>query len=59
LCEVIQSEYPDLPVDVQTVRPHLRLGFPWHASDVVRDPASADAWWVDLRQLFSVSPPYP
>ena len=52
LCEVLAEAEAAAGVDHEAVRPHLRQGFPWHDHDVVRAPASPDAWWESLHPLF-------
>lgn len=45
VCEAVAAVLPELAVDAEQVRPHMRRGFPWHAPEVVRPPGSADDWW--------------
>jgi putative hydrolase of the HAD superfamily len=52
LCEVIESEHPELSITAELVSPHLRTGFPWHAPDLVRTPGTADQWWDDMTPHF-------
>src|SRR5262245_19145659 len=52
LCEVVAAEHPHLSVTAEMIGPHLRTGFPWHAHEVVRSPASGDQWWDDLTPTF-------
>jgi len=35
---------------VETIRPHLQSGYPWHSPDVVRSPKSHTEWWQDLGE---------
>lgn len=35
---------------IETVKPHLRSGFPWHTPDVVRQPRTHHEWWQELNE---------
>lgn len=54
LVEVLDAHEPDHDIDTETIRPHLRDGFPWHRPDEPHphlcDP---DAWWAHVNQFFA------
>ena len=53
LHDVLRNEIADCAVTHDQLRPHLRDGFPWHATDQVYPPRrSAEQWWGALDQLF-------
>ena len=41
-------------VDIETVRPYMRRGFPWHTPDVPNSPGRpAAAWWEAMLPVFT------
>ncbi|MGH7461048.1 MAG: HAD family hydrolase [Longimicrobiales bacterium] len=53
LCEAAASVRPGTVITPETVRPHLRSGFPWHMPDVIRASCPPDRWWQDLSPVLS------
>lgn len=53
LLEALASEQPDHGAVVDSIRPYLLTGFPWHEPHHVRDSGvSADDWWQALYPVF-------
>jgi len=53
LCEVMASEYPDLGITPDRLRPHLQSGFPWHTPEILRNPCSEEEWWEQLLPVLA------
>lgn len=53
LLEALSYHVPEHGLSAGHLRPHLQSGFPWHVSDLTRDPIeSPDEWWSALEELF-------
>lgn len=53
LLDVLRNEIAECAVTHDQLRPHLRDGFPWHATDQAYPPMrSAEQWWNALDPLF-------
>lgn len=53
LLEALASEQPDHGAVVDSIRPYLLTGFPWHEPHHVRDSGvCADDWWQALYPVF-------
>jgi putative hydrolase of the HAD superfamily len=49
----VMERYAGIMVDIETVRPFMRRGFPWHTPDSPNPPnRPADDWWLALRPVF-------
>lgn len=53
LCAIVRSARPDLPIDLERIRPWFRRGLPWHEPELVRDPCTPDEWWARLHPHFA------
>jgi putative hydrolase of the HAD superfamily len=53
LLEALEGERPSHGATIESIRPYLRTGFPWHEPHNVRDSkVSADDWWQALYPVF-------
>lgn len=53
LIEVLRQEMPECVATVEAIRPHLRIGLPWHHPEQMRTPhEAAEAWWAALIPVF-------
>ena len=49
----VLDRFAGIQIDIETVRPFMRRGFPWHSPDVVNPPMRpADLWWEALLPVF-------
>ena len=48
----VMQRFAGMRIDLETVRPFMRRGFPWHTPDQPNPPGrSAEAWWEALRPV--------
>jgi putative hydrolase of the HAD superfamily len=52
MAEVLRR-FAGLDVDIETLRPFMREGFPWHNHNEANSRMrSADSWWAAMRPVF-------
>lgn len=53
MIDVLDARVPGHGIAIDTIRPHLRAGFPWHAPEILREPCGDGVgWWRALMPLF-------
>ena len=52
MSEVLRH-FAGLDADIETLRPFMQKGFPWHNPNQINPPMrTADNWWVEMRPVF-------
>lgn len=53
LAGLAQRYTPDSDITVESIRPHLQSGFPWHEPEKSYGRRSSEQWWNDLNPVFA------
>jgi putative hydrolase of the HAD superfamily len=56
LLEAIREEYPDHPITVSEIHPHLEYGYRWHNHEqAYTHVTTAEHWWQEMADLLSAA----
>lgn len=53
LAGLAQRRFPDRNITVESIRPHLQSGFPWHQPERTYGQRSSNQWWNELNPVFA------